>query len=273
MNELTKRTIFGLLYLAVFLGSLWLSDIAFAIVLVFIAAAGTAEMLKLTIPDIGKGMLCGITATLVLLFTATPVIDMFHIDPYALSVTSVCIAVIVLPFILSLFSTRHGFQQISSGIWASAFFVLLPVAMMMHAVLIMSNGNEAVTLIFAIVCLNDVFAYLVGKAIGKHKLFERISPAKTIEGCVGGVVLSVLSVFLFNRFGYTFAGNREVIAFAFAVAVLGIFGDLIESMLKRQAGVKDSGKVIPGHGGILDRLDSLFFALPIGLLVFHTLIR
>lgn len=267
MKELTKRTIFGLLYLAVFMGSLWLNDIAFAVVCVFIAAVGTAEALKLMISDISKWMLVGLTATIVICCMFIPLNNILTATSHS---TASMIAITIafgLPFVVPLFTTKHSFQQIASGIWVAYFFVLIPVTFMMCCISYISKGKELLTLIFAIVCLNDIFAYLVGKSIGKHKLFERISPAKTIEGCIGGIVLSVLSVFLFNKFAYSFTNDLSIIVFAFAVAAFGILGDLFESMLKRQAGVKDSGKVIPGHGGILDRLDSMFFALPLGVIL------
>ena len=108
---------------------------------------------------------------------------------------------------------------------------------------------------------NDTGAYLIGSRFGKHKLFPRISPNKTWEGSVGGVVVVLLIALVL---GYFFQELRTVdwLVLAALVAVFGSVGDLIESMLKRSVGVKDSGNLMPGHGGLLDRFDAFIFLLP-----------
>ena len=127
--------------------------------------------------------------------------------------------------------------------------------------------------IFILIWTNDTFAYIVGKSIGKHKLFERISPKKTIEGFVGGIIFATIAGFLISKYyieGSKF--NQYIwIGFALIVGVFGTIGDLIESKFKRIAGVKDSGKIMPGHGGILDRLDSVIFVAPFIFLFYQIL--
>ncbi|MFS4482178.1 phosphatidate cytidylyltransferase [Hyunsoonleella sp. 2307UL5-6] len=114
---------------------------------------------------------------------------------------------------------------------------------------------------FILVWVNDSFAYLVGKNFGKQKLFEKISPKKTVEGFLGGLFFScIASYFIFN---YTTTLNfTNWLMLAIIITVFGTLGDLIESKFKRQANVKDSGTIMPGHGGLLDRLDSIIFASP-----------
>jgi phosphatidate cytidylyltransferase len=115
--------------------------------------------------------------------------------------------------------------------------------------------------LFLLIWSNDTFAYLVGSFIGKHKMYERISPGKTWEGTIGGALLTVIfSAFFYKWFGVL--SSKDWILIGVIVAVFGTIGDLIESMLKRSVGVKDSGNVMPGHGGILDRFDSLIYVLP-----------
>jgi phosphatidate cytidylyltransferase len=97
--------------------------------------------------------------------------------------------------------------------------------------------------------------------MGKHKLYEKISPGKTWEGSIGGAILTMLSVYLIAKW-YPELSYTSWLIVAAIVIVFGTIGDLIESMLKRQAGIKDSGKIMPGHGGILDRFDSLLFSAP-----------
>ena len=113
--------------------------------------------------------------------------------------------------------------------------------------------------IFVFIWINDTAAYLVGSLFGKHKLIERISPKKTVEGFVGGIVFATLSAFIFAHFipEYTI---YFWLGFGFIASLIGTAGDLFESVIKRTYNVKDSGTLIPGHGGILDRIDSLLFA-------------
>lgn len=117
--------------------------------------------------------------------------------------------------------------------------------------------------------VSDSFAYLVGKAVGRHKMAPRISPKKTWEGFVGGIVGSILVWLILYATGlFTFDAFFAVVCGA-VVAVLGVIGDLIESRIKRAVGVKDSGHLIPGHGGMLDRCDSLIFGCITAQLLLH----
>ena len=128
---------------------------------------------------------------------------------------------------------------------------------------------EIIVAIFALVWSNDTFAYLIGKRFGKHKLLERVSPKKTVEGFLGGLLGSLIAgVVIFMIFNYFKPVDAILypiwvwIVLAIIVAVFGTIGDLIQSRFKRQAGVKDSGIIMPGHGGLYDRLDSIIYASP-----------
>jgi phosphatidate cytidylyltransferase len=129
-----------------------------------------------------------------------------------------------------------------------------------------------------LIWVNDIFAYLTGVSIGRHKLFERISPKKTIEGSIGGAVFTMLFAYLLNRFVLNvyffdnYLSDMQVIFLALGIVVFGTLGDLTESMMKRHAGVKDSGNLIPGHGGILDRFDATFMAIPF-IFIYLTIIN
>lgn len=124
--------------------------------------------------------------------------------------------------------------------------------------------------VFIFIWLSDTGAYCVGSLIGKHRLFERISPKKSWEGSIGGAVIVIASSFIFSHF-FNFMSMTEWAGLALVVVIFGTWGDLTESLLKRQLGVKDSGKMMPGHGGILDRFDSSLMAIPAAVVYLYVL--
>ncbi len=124
-------------------------------------------------------------------------------------------------------------------------------------------GLRLVAFIIVLTELNDVFQYLMGKFFGKRKIVPRISPNKTVAGCIGGIGLTII---LSNILGYLLLPFGDFIGFSLLgllFGVLGFFGDVLFSFLKRRTGVKDTGTLIPGHGGLLDRIDSLLFNAPV----------
>jgi phosphatidate cytidylyltransferase len=136
--------------------------------------------------------------------------------------------------------------------------------------LMLSNwaGFSLVAFPLAVTWINDTFAYFGGRKLGKHKLIPRISPGKTREGTIAGLIGSILTSVLYGHFvfdqwlGLPFGIIAGVIGGVF-ISAAAVVGDLAESLLKREAGVKDSGKLLPGHGGVLDRFDALYFTLPV----------
>jgi phosphatidate cytidylyltransferase len=115
---------------------------------------------------------------------------------------------------------------------------------------------------FILIWLSDTGAYLIGSAFGKHRLFERLSPKKSWEGFIGGLVLSVGASFFFPYIFPAHLNQYQWMGFALTTVIFGTFGDLFESMIKRALSIKDSGNIIPGHGGMLDRFDSSILAAP-----------
>lgn len=124
-------------------------------------------------------------------------------------------------------------------------------------------GNAWVIAALVITWANDTMAYFAGRFLGRHKLYPAVSPNKTWEGFFGGMVGSVVGMFVARAFFFPVFTAVDCVVLGIAGGVLGPMGDLCESMLKRAYGVKDSGKIIPGHGGILDRIDALLFNAPL----------
>jgi phosphatidate cytidylyltransferase len=125
-----------------------------------------------------------------------------------------------------------------------------------------AHGPGALTWLLAVIALSDSAQYFTGRALGRRKLAPQVSPAKTVEGAIGGLVVAALAGGLLARFWLPVLSPIGAAGCALVLAVFGIAGDLFESLLKRSAGVKDSSQLIPGHGGVLDRIDAYLFAAP-----------
>ena len=153
-------------------------------------------------------------------------------------------------------------------------YIILPFGFLIALPFVFGAYQPAIiicTLIF--IWVNDSFAYLVGKNLGKRKLFESVSPKKTIEGFIGGWIFSLIAAILISKMQPQSVLNlADWIIIASILSIFGTIGDLVESKFKRQANVKDSGTIMPGHGGLLDRLDSLFYAAPFVFLYLYFLI-
>ena len=196
-------------------------------------------------------------------------------------------AVLFLPFIFTLIviMIRELYFKKPSPIndWVHTLFPVIYIALRfaltsMLAFDTMGPGtgySPAIPLtLFIFLWCNDVGAYCTGCTIGKHKLFERISPKKTWEGSIGGAVLTMIAAFLLHRFlpdMYAFMPVWVWMGMALVVVVFGTWGDLVESLMKREMGIKDSGKILPGHGGMLDRFDSALLAIPATVVYFSLL--
>ncbi len=162
------------------------------------------------------------------------------------------------------------YQNISSTLF-SLLYITLPFSVLNYLAfndefynkIELSQNWSLLAGFFIILWTSDSMAYLVGRAIGKHKLFARVSPGKTWEGFFGGFVFAILAGYLFSYF--TDSNPIHWIIMAAIISVFGMLGDLSESLLKRSGGVKDSGNILPGHGGILDRFDGIFFSAPLVL--------
>jgi phosphatidate cytidylyltransferase len=133
----------------------------------------------------------------------------------------------------------------------------------------LQEGKYWLTFLYLVIWSSDTGAYYVGSALGRHRLYEKISPKKSIEGLIGGTVASMITALLCKLWLVTTLGRIEALLLGAFLALAGTVGDLSESLLKRSAGVKDSGALIPGHGGILDRMDSMLFAAPVLFFYVH----
>ncbi len=251
MNELAKRTFFGFLYaLSVILA---LQDYNWTVLLLGVfMLIGLREFASLVNLNFKKVLL----PVLFLYFTSF----LYHhetIDSKVIQIASAfSLLVLFIPFIYFIFD-KIALNRLAY-LYLAIFYLAVPFSLAL--------GIDAKILlsVFFIIWASDSFAYLTGKNFGKHKLAEKISPKKTIEGVIGGLAGGLLTAYLIYRFsGWEIMLKLpQFLILTFIIVIFGTLGDLLESRFKRLANVKDSGNVIPGHGGILDRLDSFIFAVP-----------
>ena len=184
------------------------------------------------------------------------------------------LVIIMLRLIAEIYlKSEHPLRHIAHSLM-SQIYIGIPMAVMVF--LAMNYSPYILLTIFVLMWLNDTGAYLVGCSIGRHKLIERVSPKKTWEGFFGGLISSMAVSLLIFYFIEPFEGMEHIdmsllfwLGVGAIVSIIGTWGDLIESMIKRDLQIKDSGNLIPGHGGILDRIDSILLVLPAILLYLH----
>ena len=171
---------------------------------------------------------------------------------------------VIMVLLLNLLSIIIIYPDFSPSDGASSLYGTLYVGLIVYLYLLRVLPDGTAWLIFALTntWAGDTGAYFIGRTWGKHKLAPKLSPKKTIEGAVGGVICCLLAAAIFHFF-YPATPLAKLLILSVLVAFAGLLGDLVESVLKRQAGIKDSGKIIPGHGGVLDRFDSFLLTAPL----------
>lgn len=254
MREAIIRTISGLLYISILVVSILSSELIFISLFYLLGLVCLIEMQKLL--HLKSYALYIVQALLFFLFSY------LKFNQYA-TILLLFITIFVNLFLVKdllvikkipVFEKKKYIIIIFYLISSVIFLTLIPT---IEGVFI----PKLVVGIFALIWTNDTFAYIIGKNFGKNKLYERISPNKTIEGFMGGLVFScIASYFIF--FYTNFLTFPIWLGLAIILSIFGTLGDLIQSKFKRQAGVKDSGTLMPGHGGLFDRLDSIIFASP-----------
>lgn len=176
---------------------------------------------------------------------------------------TLAILLIYLPVRMIIATTVGHENAVRSFLYSLLAIVYVAIPLMMISITA-TELYKFVLISFVLIWLNDTGAYLSGRTFGRTKLCERLSPKKTWEGFIGGLALAIVA----GYFSHLYLGIEEITGWEMAfyaaiVSVVGTFGDLFESMIKRTLGVKDSGNIIPGHGGILDRIDSLLAVAPL----------
>ena len=265
MKESNKRIISGLVFGGLFISSLY-THVSFALLTFIFGIISTNEFNKLTNQ---KGIGYYIAFSIIYIYFAlTEYLLNINNQPNSwfndLKDTILIFSIFVSLFLLrDLFSTKNLISVLIKKYFRFIFYI---TSSFIFIYLIANfNGFYDPSIIlgcFILIWVNDSFAYMVGKKFGKQKLFYSISPHKTVEGFLGGLLFCCISASIVSRYIDDSISTSNWLTMAIIVSVFGTLGDLIESKFKRESNVKDSGKIMPGHGGILDRLDSIIFASP-----------
>lgn len=280
MSELTRRILFAVIAAPASIALIYFGDWALAIVLSVLAALAAWEFFRLARET---GALPLEPAGIALAALLPIAVHAQRLGVYTLSLTAVVAMILVL--FSSTIWLRGPLGKPLSSVSITAFGILYAglfsyiYALRYHDYAVGAlAGTVLVSLPILLTWSTDVGAYAFGRLFGKKKLIPAVSPGKTVEGAVGGLGLTIVICLLYVRFllmpyaqlGLTMHG---AVLFAMVVSVAAQTGDLAESLLKREAGVKDASRIIPGHGGILDRFDSILFVMPIAFLLLGRLLQ
>lgn len=264
MSETLTRTISGVIYIAILLGATIYSQLSFQILFGLFMVMALFEFSKLLkLPSL-LSVCSGIIAVVF-------ITGLNHLFRHAFDFVNLLAVAVLLYLSYTLFFGRKkpAYRNVPKYVLLLCYAVIPFFSLLKLPYIAGEYTYQIIIGLFILIWTNDTFAYLIGKSIGRRKLLEKVSPKKTIEGFLGGLFFAIIASFVIHRY-FTFFSLQIWISSAIFVSVFGTIGDLVESKFKREAGVKDSGTIMPGHGGILDRLDSIIFVVPFLYLIFQT---
>jgi len=263
LKNILVRSLSGLLLIIIIVFGVIIHQFSFYILFLIISSLSLWEFYILAYREKARTQKFYGIATSILIFTINFL--------YANNFVDEKIFLLIIPLLLFIFiselymDSKRPFLNIAYTLFG-LFYITLPFSLLNHMVLFKTEIEvifkpEILLCIFILIWTYDTFAYLFGITLGTHRLFSRISPKKSWEGTIGGALVTILSSFLLVQFFPILAFENWIII-SIIVVITSTYGDLIESMFKRSINIKDSGNIIPGHGGMLDRFDSFIFAIP-----------
>ncbi len=272
MNNFWARTITGLFMVFLILAALYLDRFFFAAIFLAVVILGLLEFYSITVTEECKPQKYTGTILGTLLYLMITGFFLFRgSQMFTFSIVSI-LPIFFIPIIIELYRKKEKPLVNAAVTIFGLIYIALPVSLlnMMNDPIggtVFHHFPAYLTAYFLITWIYDTGAYLVGKQFGKHKFFERISPRKTWEGTIGGTIVAVPAA---TGLYYITEGTQLVhlLVLTALIVLFGTFGDLAESLFKRSLNLKDSGNILPGHGGILDRFDTIFVSAPFVFLYF-----
>ncbi|NPA67521.1 MAG: phosphatidate cytidylyltransferase [Chlorobi bacterium] len=263
MKNLLIRLSSAVIFLIILLSGILINEYLYLLVFVTVTVIMLSEAYKLfektgNKPQKYFGLFTGTVIYMLSFFVARG-----SIPP---SVYFILIFLVISLFVFEIYQDNEDhFLSIAFTLFG-VIYVAVPMSVLNFLAFPETSGNsfsaKYLLALFVIIWINDTGAYLIGSRFGKTKLFERISPGKTWEGTIGGALFALIAGYVISLFNAELTTSQWII-FALIAVFFGTYGDLSESWLKRKAGIKDSGNIMPGHGGLLDRFDSTLFAAPV----------
>lgn len=273
MNNFIQRTLSGIVYVALVVASILLHPAFFGGLFILITFLAVREFH--TILSSPKHLTVSASLAAALIYAvdwlhcfAPQYCACQHMAVYIWAGLMLYCLLMLALLVAQLFETRTNPIHNCGNLLASQLMVALPFVLMNH---ILMFKPLLLLALFITIWINDSGAYCVGSLLakrpgGNHKMFPRVSPAKSWEGLIGGILFALLAGVVFVALGWIHTLWLALV-YTFVIAVAGTFGDLMESLYKRTIGIKDSGRFLPGHGGVLDRFDSILLATPMVFLL------
>jgi phosphatidate cytidylyltransferase len=261
LKDIYIRTITGIFFLVAVIGSLLIHHLAFFALFFIFCGLAINEYYQMVLKGERRGRGVHFYLGGLIIYSLTGLIGLGYLD---IRFAYLILLAFPLAMVPELFNRNSKSFKRVGIFFAGWLYIALPFGLMNALFLTRYSEDYFSGLLFGlfvIIWASDIFAYLIGSAIGKHRLFPSISPKKSWEGSFGGLVFGLIAAVVLSLV-YPELSVAEWLIIALITIVAGTIGDLIESMIKREAGVKDSGKLLPGHGGILDRFDATIFAVP-----------
>lgn len=287
MSNLAQRLITGSIFVVVLVGCIWFSPWTLGLLCLAVTILGLLEFYKLSLkakaePQSYWGIFIGVVMIVGAFFLKA---GGYPILNYAM------LPLVFLTFFIELFRKKQNPVSNISWTLGGLIYIALPMMLLVTTFvpanflakpqspwiseetveLILGYKPQPILVIFILIWVSDSMAYVCGRLFGKHKLWERISPKKTWEGFIGGLIFSGVTGHFLGLLWLSDHDQQTAIMWtiiAVVISITGMLGDLVESLFKRSIDVKDSGTILPGHGGILDRFDALFLAVPFALTVY-----
>lgn len=271
MKNLVLRSLSGAVYVALIVGAIFAGPYYLYTLMALFGALGILELHRAALPG-WNGFIPGLAKAVDIISLAIILfVPVGNIENTILSGAGILPVYLLVRGVIALYdTTEHPFRSVA---WSamSLLYLAMPLLTLM-LIYHVQGGPQLVLIMFIMIWLNDTGAFCSGSLMGRHKMFPRLSPKKTWEGFAGGFIFCIVAAWIcFRFFNCTSWSLLGWIFFGIIASVFATWGDLFESLLKRNAGVKDSGNIIPGHGGILDRIDSLLFVAPASFLYYFLL--
>lgn len=268
-SNLRQRLITGVILLLLFLGFLFYSSGTAQALFVIIMLAMIYEFSAVSLAGVTSAFTYVFTSILGSIAMIILIVYRWGDASYLLIINYICIVYILINVCLLLFAKRTLLPKVP--IIQSYLYITFPILLLLFWIKETNDYQWILFAVFAMIWISDIAAYFVGKTFGKHKLFPEVSPKKTWEGFFGGGFFTLIASLVISQFILDISMLQWLII-ALIIWLFGSVGDLVESSFKRHFKVKDSGTILPGHGGVLDRLDSFIFAIPIVLMYLNLVV-